>query len=44
MLLMGRIPVAGEKITLQDWVLEVVDIDGLRIDKVLATYSPEEDG
>ncbi len=36
MLIIGRVPVAGEKITLQDWNLEIVDMDGRRIDKVLA--------
>lgn len=39
MLIIGRVPVAGEKITLKDWQLEIVDMDGRRIDKVLAFKS-----
>jgi putative hemolysin len=44
MFLMGRIPSAGEKITLQDWVLEIVDVDGRRIDKVLVSPHPDNSG
>lgn len=36
MLLMGRMPATGDKVTVQDWLLEIVDMDGRRIDKVLA--------
>lgn len=36
MLLMGRMPATGDKVTVQDWSLEIVDMDGRRIDKVLA--------
>ncbi len=36
MLIIGRVPIAGEKITLKNWQLEIVDMDGRRIDKVLA--------
>lgn len=32
----GRLPEAGERIACGDWVFEVVDLDGKRIDKVLA--------
>jgi putative hemolysin len=32
----GRLPAAGERIDCGDWVFEVVDLDGKRIDKVLA--------
>lgn len=32
----GRLPGAGERIDCADWVFEVVDLDGRRIDKVLA--------
>lgn len=32
----GRLPGAGERIDCGDWVFEVVDLDGRRIDKVLA--------
>lgn len=37
MLLMGRIPSAGEAVDWENWRFEVVDMDGKRIDKVLAT-------
>jgi putative hemolysin len=30
-------PVAGDSVVLADWKLEVVDMDGRRIDKILAT-------
>ena len=32
----GRLPVTGEKIECAGWIFEVVDLDGRRIDKVLA--------
>ena len=32
----GRLPVVGERIDCGDWLFEVVDLDGKRIDKVLA--------
>ena len=32
----GRLPSTGERIECGDWVFEVVDLDGKRIDKVLA--------
>ena len=34
---LGRIPGAGEKFRWKNWWFEVVDLDGRRIDKVLAT-------
>ena len=37
MLLMGRIPSAGEAVEWEHWRFEVVDMDGKRIDKVLAS-------
>jgi putative hemolysin len=37
----GRLPAAGERIGMGDWMFEVVDLDGKRIDKVLAVASPE---
>lgn len=37
MLLMGRIPGAGEFVIWENWRFEVVDMDGKRIDKVLAS-------
>jgi putative hemolysin len=33
---MGRLPRAGKAVEVQGWRFEVVDLDGLRIDKVLA--------
>jgi putative hemolysin len=33
----GQLPAAGERIPCGDWIFEVVDLDGRRIDKVLAT-------
>ncbi|SFB70149.1 putative hemolysin [Polaromonas sp. OV174] len=35
----GRLPVTGERIECAGWVFEVVDLDGKRIDKILATPS-----
>lgn len=32
----GRLPVTGERIECSGWVFEVVDLDGKRIDKILA--------
>jgi len=32
---MGRIPAAGDKVTIDNFVFEIVDMDGRRIDKVL---------
>lgn len=37
----GRLPGPGERIDCGDWVFEVVDLDGRRIDKVLAQAVPE---
>ena len=37
MLLMGRIPAASETVNWEGWRFEVVDMDGKRIDKVLAS-------
>lgn len=42
MYLMGKVPVTTDKIFLQDWSLEIIDMDGMRIDKVLATKLPEK--
>jgi putative hemolysin len=36
MLLLGRVPRTGDHVRWEDWKLEVVDMDGKRIDKVLA--------
>jgi len=32
----GRLPRLGERISCQNWTFEVVDLDGRRVDKVLA--------
>ena len=37
MLLLGRVPQTGDRVEWQGWMFEVVDMDGKRIDKVLAT-------
>lgn len=42
MLLIGRMPVTGDKTHLPGWVLEIVDMDGRRIDKVLASAIGDE--
>ncbi|MDO9145990.1 hemolysin family protein [Rhodoferax sp.] len=36
----GHMPVTGEKIECEDWLFEVVDLDGKRVDKVLASQMP----
>ncbi len=40
---LGRIPVAGEHFRWKGWRFEVVDLDGRRIDKILASPPAEED-
>ncbi len=40
LVLMGRIPSAGEFTEWEGWRLEVVDMDGKRVDKVLASRPP----
>jgi putative hemolysin len=37
LLLLSRMPVVGDHVVLGDWRLEVMDMDGRRIDKILAT-------
>ena len=37
----GHLPVAGERFTYEDWTIEVVDMDGRRIDKLLAMRAPQ---
>ena len=36
---LGRLPATGETIRLSEWAFEVVDLDGRRIDKILARKS-----
>ncbi|TFV90294.1 HlyC/CorC family transporter [Oxalobacteraceae bacterium OM1] len=42
MLLLGRLPNTGDHADWEDWRFEIVDLDGKRIDKVLATRKPAE--
>ncbi len=44
MWLIGKLPRTGDVAEWQGWRLEVVDLDGNRIDKVLATRLPESAG
>lgn len=37
MQVMGKVPSTGDKVTVEGWLLEIVDMDGLRVDKVLAS-------
>ena len=39
----GRLPRLGERIECQNWSFEVVDLDGRRVDKVLAVRHPATD-
>lgn len=43
--LMDKVPKSGDKLHLPGWVLEVVDMDGHRVDKVLASrvVAPDDD-
>ncbi|MBX6317886.1 hemolysin family protein [Pigmentiphaga sp.] len=41
MLLLGRIPQTGEQVDWGGWNFEIVDMDGKRIDKVIATRIPQ---
>jgi putative hemolysin len=43
MWLLGRLPRTGDIATWEEWRLEVVDLDGKRIDKVLASRTPAPD-
>lgn len=40
MRLMGSIPRTGDRVLWEDWIFEVVDMDGNRVDKVLASRRP----
>lgn len=37
---LGRVPVSGDAVVLDSWRLEVVDMDGRRVDKILASRAP----
>lgn len=41
MWLLGRLPQTGDKANWEGWKLEVVDLDGKRVDKVLAMKLPD---
>ena len=40
MLMLGRMPQTGDTVTWENWRFEVIDMDGKRVDKVLATPIP----
>jgi len=44
MLLLGRLPHTADKVYWEDWCFEIVDMDGRRIDKVLASQRKPKDG
>ena len=45
MLLLGRLPATADSVEWEGWRFEVVDLDGKRVDKVLASaLAPETDG
>ncbi|MGO4414943.1 hemolysin family protein [Cupriavidus sp. KB_39] len=44
LLLLGRLPQTTDSVQWGDWKFEIIDMDGKRIDKVLASQVPPEDG
>lgn len=40
MLMLGRMPQTGDTVTWENWRFEIVDMDGNRVDKVMATRIP----
>jgi putative hemolysin len=44
MLLLGRLPGTADRVEWSGWRFEVVDMDGKRVDKVLATKLPDDNG
>ena len=34
---LGKIPITGDKVEWEDFIFEIVDMDGNRIDKILVT-------
>ena len=44
MLLLGRLPHTADSVEWEGWRFEVVDLDGKRVDKVLAARLAEHDG
>jgi len=41
MLLLGKMPQTADKVEVANWTLEIIDMDGKRIDKVLAIKKPD---
>jgi putative hemolysin len=39
--LLGRVPQTGDLVDWEGWDLEIIDMDGRRIDKVLASPRPQ---
>ena len=39
---LGRLPKAGDKVAYGDYVFEVMDMDGRRVDKLLISGGPAE--
>jgi magnesium and cobalt exporter, CNNM family len=39
----GRIPSVGERFVWRGWTLEVIDMDGRRVDKLLAVQTARRD-
>lgn len=44
LLLLGRLPQTADTVQWEDWKFEIIDMDGKRIDKVLASRIPPDDG
>ena len=44
LLLLGRLPETGDSAEWEGWRLEIVDMDGKRIDQVLAARAAEAEG
>jgi len=42
--LLKHLPTTGERFRHGDWLFEIVDMDGRRLDKLLATCLPEAEG
>lgn len=38
---LGRVPAEGDRIRESGWIFEIVDMDGIRVDKVIASVDPE---
>lgn len=41
MQIVGRVPATGDKVAVSSWELEIVDMDGRRVDKVIATNNAD---